>query len=155
MHYTIRKMIRSDIDTITETFASRNKKREQYEQYFGQNQLGGRVTLVALMGDRVVGYANILWESDYGPFQRSGVPEINDLNVIEEHQGQGIGRELIREAEQMVAEAGGMVVGIGVGQTPDYAAAQHLYPKLGYSPDGRGVCPTRYGDVVYLTKNLR
>ena len=35
------------------------------------------------------------------------------------------------------------VIGIGVGLTPDYAAAQHLYPKLGYVPDGLGTHQTQ------------
>lgn len=154
MNYTIRKMVPSDIEAIAVTFAPRNKKREQYERYFDENQRGERVTLIAVADGRVVGYGNVLWESDYESFRRDGVPEINDLNVIEGHQNHGIGRALIREAERLVAEAGKTVVGIGVGQTPDYAAAQHLYPRLGYVPDGRGIHTTLYGDVAYLTKRL-
>jgi len=65
------------------------------------------------------------------------------MNVINEHQERGIGRALIHAAERIIAEAGGAVVGIGVGQTPDYAAAQHLYPRLGYVPDGKGIHTTR------------
>ncbi|MCA1594064.1 MAG: GNAT family N-acetyltransferase [Acidobacteria bacterium] len=154
MNYTIRRMVQSDVDAITGAFVHRNKKREQYERYFEENQRGERVTLVAVIGDRVVGYANVLWESGYKPFRVNDVPEINDLNVIDEQQNRGIGRALIDEAERVVAAAGKSVVGIGVGQTPDYAAAQHLYPRLGYVPDGRGVCSTKYGDVVHLTKRL-
>jgi GNAT superfamily N-acetyltransferase len=154
MNYMVRRMIRSDIEAIAETFTSWNKRREQYERYFEENQLGERDTLVAVMGERVVGYVNVLWESDYEPFRRGGVPEINDLNVINEHQKRGIGSALIHAAECVVAEAGIAVVGIGVGQTPDYAAAQRLYPKLGYVPDEKGIRATRYGDVAYLTKRL-
>jgi hypothetical protein len=61
---------------------------------------------------------------------------------------------LIQEAERLIAAAGKSVAGIGVGQTPDYAAAQHLYPKIGYEPNGRGVCSTEYGDAAFLTKSL-
>ena len=154
MNYKVRRMIRSDIEAIAETFTSWNKRREQYERYFEENQLGARVTLVAVMGERVVGYVNVLWESDYESFRQGGVPEINDLNVINGHQNRGIGRALIHAAERIVAGAGRAVVGIGAGQTPDYAAAQHLYPKLGYVPDEKGIRATRYGDVAYLTKRL-
>lgn len=31
------------------------------------------------------------------------------------------------------------MIGIGVGLYADYGAAQRLYPKLGYRPDGRGI----------------
>lgn len=154
MSYTIRKMTRGDIDAIAETFRSWNKTREQYERYFEENRRGERVTLVAVSGDEVVGYTNVLWESGYEPFRSGGVPEINDLNVVGEHQNRGVGRSLIREAERVIAATGKEVAGIGVGQTPDYAAARHLYPQLGYVPDGRGVRPTEYGDTAYLTKGL-
>ena len=57
-------------------------------------------------------------------------------------------------------------VGIGVGMGADYGAAQRLYVRLGYVPDGRGVTyaalPVKRGDrvvvdddlVLYLTKRL-
>jgi GNAT superfamily N-acetyltransferase len=154
MDHTIRLMIQSDIDAIAHTFASWKKKREQYDRYFEENRLGERITLVAVLDDEVVGYVNVLWTSDYEFFQRNQIPEINDLNVINEHQKRGIGRALIHAAEGKVAEAGRAVIGIGVGQTPDYAAAQHLYSKLGYVPDGRGVRATQWDDVAYLTKRL-
>ncbi len=147
-------MIRSDVEAVTETFASSNKMLEQYERYFEENQKGKRVTLVAVVGEMVVGYTNILWESDYESFRQNDIPEINDLNVIDEFQNRGIGTALILEAERIAAEVGKTIIGIGVGATPDYAAAQHLYPKLGYVPDGRGIRSTRYGDEFYLTKRL-
>lgn len=154
MNYTIRKMKQSDIEAIAETFAHWNKTPEQYERYFAENQSGERATFVAVAGERVIGYTNILWQSDYMPFIKKDIPEINDLNVVEDFQNRGVGRSLIRAAELEIAEAGKPTVGIGVGQTPDYSAAQHLYPKLGYIPDGRGARPTQYGDVVYFTKSL-
>jgi len=154
MNYAIRRMIRSDIEAIAETFAGWNKTREQYERYFAENQRGERITLVAVVGERVAGYTNIVWESNYEPFRQDSIPEITDLNVIGEFQNQGLGRALIQEAERIAAEAGKSVMGIGVGLTPDYAAAQHLYPKLGYVADGRGVRHARYGDETFLTKRL-
>jgi hypothetical protein len=42
------------------------------------------------------------------------------------------------EAERIVAERF-PVVGIGVGLSADYGAAQRMYVKRGYIPDGRGV----------------
>ncbi|MDQ3753198.1 MAG: GNAT family N-acetyltransferase [Acidobacteriota bacterium] len=108
---------------------------------------------MATVGE-VVGYTNILWQSGYEPFVDDDIPEINDLNVVAEYRNRGIGTALIREAESIAAKAGMSIIGIGVGLTPDYAAAQHLYPKLGYVPDGRGVHATQYGDEVHLTKQL-
>ena len=154
MDFTVRQMSGDDVDEIARAFAPRNKRREQYVRYFEEQQAGERVTLVAVSGGRVIGYTNVLWRSDYPRFSESGIPEINDLNVIEQFQNQGVGRALIREAERAAAERGKSVVGIGVGRTPDYAAAQYLYPKLGYVPDGCGIRQTRYGEVSYFTKRL-
>ncbi len=46
---------------------------------------------------------------------------------------------MIRECERIVRHKGHPH---GFGLTPDYGAAQRLYPKLGYIPDGRGAVPT-------------
>lgn len=154
MTYTIRKMLRGDIEAMAEAFAPENKTHEQYERYFAENQGGERVTLVATDGESIVGYTNVLWQSGYMPFLSEGIPEINDLNVVAEFRNRGIGRALIREAELVAAKAGKSIMGIGVGLTPDYAAAQHLYPMVGYVSDGRGVHKTQYGDEAYFTKQL-
>lgn len=155
MDFTIRRMTAEDVDGVASAFAHRNKRREQYVRYYDEQGAGERVTLVAATGGHVIGYANVLWRSGYARFSEAGVPEINDLNVVEEFQNRGVGRALIREAERVASSRGHRVVGIGVGRTPDYAAAQHLYPKLGYAHDGHGTHPTRYGDVSYLTKLIK
>lgn len=155
MNFFIRQMLESDIGGITETFSRWNKSREQYERYWREHREGRRVTLVAMSGERVVGYTNLIWQSDYLPFREAGIPEINDMNVIEAFQKQGIGTALIAEAERIAAAAGKAILGIGFGLTADYGAAQRLYPKLGFVPDGRGAQPTPWGDVLFLTKRLR
>lgn len=154
MEFTIRQLSPDDVDAIAGTFAPWNKRREQYVRYLAEQQAGERVTLVAVSGGRVIGYTNVLWRSGYARFSEGGIPEINDLNVIGECQNRGVGRALIGEAERVAAGRGKQVIGIGVGLTPDYAAAQHLYPRLGYVPDGQGAHPSQYGDVTYFTKRL-
>jgi len=156
MEFCIRRMTAEDVDTVARAFADFGKTRAQYERYFAEQQRGERVTLVAVAaGGRVVGYANVIWRSAYPHFRREGVPEINDLNVIEETRRRGVGTALIREAESIVSARGFPVIGIGVGLTPDYGAAQRLYPKLGYVPDGRGVHSSPpWDDAIYLTRRL-
>jgi GNAT superfamily N-acetyltransferase len=155
MNFVIRKMMANDVDSIAHAFAHWKKRREQYERYWKENEEGKRVTLVAGSGERVVGYTNIIWQPDYALFQAAGIPEINDMNVLAEFQKQGIGTALIAEAEQIALQHGHHVMGIGFGLTANYGAAQRLYPKLGYIPDGRGVHSTPWGDVLYLTKQLK
>ncbi len=149
---SIRRMGPQDIEPILRTFARWGKRRIQYEQYLREQRRGSRVVLVAWHEDLVVGYVTLVWESLYEPFRREGIPEIVDLNVINEYQRQGIGTALIHAAEAVARAHGKRRIGISVVQSPEYAAANRLYPKLGYVPDGRGITP--YDNELHLIKPL-
>lgn len=151
---TINRMTAEDIECLARAFAAWNKTRAQYERYFQEQESGRRLTLIAWQGESLAGYGNLIWQPDYEPFRQAGLPEIQDLNVLACFQKRGIGTALIGAAESLAVARGKTIMGIGVGQTPDYAAAQRLYPRLGYVPDGRGPRLTPWGDVVYLTKTL-
>jgi ribosomal protein S18 acetylase RimI-like enzyme len=94
---------------------------------------------VAEYNGEFAGYVNILWESSYAPFHKAGIPEIADFNVLKNFQRRGIGTLLMDEAERRIAERGYSFVGLGVGLYPDYGAAQILYARRGYIPDGQGI----------------
>ena len=85
------------------------------------------------------------------------IPEITDLNVLPPFQNQGIGSKLLETAE-MEASKRSSVVGIGVGLYKDYGAAQKLYIRRGYIPDGRGIIynyePMLPGSTVEIDDNL-
>jgi GNAT superfamily N-acetyltransferase len=151
----IRRMIEGDIERLAMAFASWNKPRAQYERYWAENGQGSRVTFVALVDGAVAGYTNVLWCSAYEPFRREGIPEINDLNVLGPYRRRGIATALITACEDLAREAGKPVMGIGVGVPADYDAARRLYPKLGYTYDGRGITPDAWGGAEFLTKALR
>jgi GNAT superfamily N-acetyltransferase len=142
------------------------KTEAQYRRYLEEQAAGRRVCWVAFVDRRFVGYVTLNWQPTYPPFAEGGIPEIQDLNVLPEFQRQGIATGLLDEAEAL---AGGRssTVGIGVGLHPGYNAAQRLYGKRGYVPDGRGIT---YHDrflqegaqivlddelVLHLTKRLR
>ena len=157
MSFTIRPFVPADLDALAGTFAEPpyRKERGQYERYLGEHQAGSRVTLLAHGSPgTVIGYVNVLWQSDYPQFAAVEIPEINDLNVVIPWRRRGVGTALIAAAEAAVRDAGRHRIGIGVGMTPDYDAARRLYPRLGYVPDGFGPRPTAYGDAEYLTKEL-
>lgn len=154
MEFSLRQMIESDVEKLARAFAHWNKTREQYARYWLEHRQDKRTTLVAVSSGQVVGYANLLWHSGYLGFQRSGIPEINDMNVVEQFQRRGIASALVREAERLVCEQGKRTTGIGFGLTADYGPAQRLYPKLGYIPDGKGAQHTPEGDVLFLVKDL-
>jgi GNAT superfamily N-acetyltransferase len=149
MDYTIRKIGDGDLDRIHSTFFFQDL--DQWKQYYEENLRGERVTLLAIHNDQVVGYTNLIWQSDYVPFKAAGIPEINNMHILDPFQRQGIGTALVRSAEHIAAQAGKTTIGIGVVVSEQYAAAQRLYPKLGYVPDGRGLHPSPWGDILYLT----
>ena len=165
---TLEKLVSDDIVEIAAAFAKLgwNKPASQYERYLAEQDAGERVTVVARWGGVFVGYLNVLWCSEYAPFATESIPEIADFNVLPEWRKRGIGAVLMDEAERLIAERS-PVAGIGVGMTADYGAAQRLYVKRGYIPDGRGLTydgkvlahgeSTSNDDslVLYFTKALR
>jgi GrpB-like predicted nucleotidyltransferase (UPF0157 family)/GNAT superfamily N-acetyltransferase len=149
----IAEMTEPDVARIVRTFARWDKTVQQYEGYFAEQQRGERDVFVAELAGAVVGYATLLMSSEYQPFREQRIPEIADLNVINEHQRGGIGSALIYAAERYARERGFAFIGIGVEQSPAYAAANRLYPHLGFEPDGRGI--TAHDNELHLLKPLR
>jgi GNAT superfamily N-acetyltransferase len=146
----IAPMTADDIDPIVAAFTSWGKTQAQYERYFNEQRQNIRILLVAWAAETVIGYGTLIWESPHEPLRARGAPEIMDLNVKTRYQGQGIGSALIAAAEREVKARGGQVIGISVEQTPNYAAANRLYPKLGYQPVGH----TNNGVLLHLMKTL-
>ena len=163
----IARLESSDIGDIAEAFAvlGWNKPAAQYEASLREQDAGARLVLVARADGRFVGYVTILWRSAYPPFAEDGIPEVNDFNVLPDVRRRGIGTALMDEAERRVA-ARSKIAGIGVGLFQDYGAAQRLYVRRGYVPDGRGITAhgkrLAWGDdakidddlVLWLTKAL-
>jgi GNAT superfamily N-acetyltransferase len=164
-HLKIRPLENGDVAPISTAFHGLGKPRSQYERYLSEQQEGVRTTFVAFAGRDFAGYVTINWNPSYPPFHANGIPEIQDFNVLPRFRRRGIGARLMDEAERKVSERSS-VVGIGVGMTPDYGAAQRLYAFRGYVPDGMGLAhdgrPVRRGDritiddglVLYMTKAL-
>jgi GNAT superfamily N-acetyltransferase len=136
----IRELLSADIPEIVAAFAKIgwNKPESQYRTYLTQQTADERLVLVARVSDEFAGYVTVVWETEYPPFRREGIPEIKDLNVLPSFQRRGIGSALMTEAEGAVARRS-PTVGIGVGLYSDYGAAQRMYVKRGYVPDGEGV----------------
>ena len=142
----IRRLIAEDVDALAAAFESWPKPRRQFEQYFALQGEGMREILVAWCETRVCGYVTVAWEPDYPLFRENRIPEIQDLNVLADFRRRGTGTRLLDAAEELVGTRA-PVVGIGVGLYADYGAAQRLYVKRGYIPDGRGAS---YRDRIVL-----
>ncbi len=136
----IRAMGESDPEVISAAFTAIgwHKPPTLFQRYLAEQAEGRLLAFVAEWHGEFAGYVTLLWTSDYNPFAERQVPEISDLNVLPPHRGQGIGNALLDRAES-AASAGSKVVGIGVGLYSDYGAAQRIYVRRGYLPDGRGI----------------
>ncbi len=155
MDLKIRDLQEKDCQLISDAFATQgwSKPVTQYQNYLEIQASGERDVLVATIKGEFAGYLTICWQSDYLPFREQGIPEIVDFNVLQKFQRNGIGTALMDEAENRIAQVAPMA-GIGFGLLSDYGAAQVLYIRRGYIPDGRGVvvgsCSLTYGDVVTM-----
>ena len=156
---TIALLERGDIPAIAGAFAALgwHKPTSQYERYLAEQERDERVVLVARLAGTFAGYVTIVWRSDYRPLREAAIPEIVDFNVLPTYRRRGIGTRLLDQAEGRIA-ARSALAGIGVGLYADYGAAQRLYTRRGYVPDGRGIVrrgqPVAPGTLVRLDDDL-
>src|SRR4051812_12901198 len=103
---TIRLLEATDVDLISSAFTAIGwqKPVSQYEHYLEEQRDGTRVVLLAFQNDAFAGYLTIVWRSSYTPFRDAGIPEIVDFNILPRLRRQGIGSQLMDEAEHRIAE---------------------------------------------------
>jgi GNAT superfamily N-acetyltransferase len=134
-----------------------DKTTAQYEGYLQLQETGERDVLFAEWDGAFAGYVTINWMADYPPFQEQGIPEVVDFNVLKKYQRQRIGMALMDEVEQRIKQRSPFA-GIGVGMSTDYGAAQIVYARRGYVPDGKGLTwngkHLQLGDVVTVDHGL-
>lgn len=163
-----RPMEPEDAERLFEAFRGTPWERRGVEHFEGllrQQESGARLAVVGLLGDEPVGHASVLWEAEHGPFREAAIPEIQDLTVTPAARERGVGSALLDHAEARIAERAPRS-GLGVGLHGGYGAAQRLYVRRGYLPDGHGVwrgarrvdegarVPLDDDSVLYLTKEL-
>lgn len=136
----IRKMLPADIHLLPAGFAAQgwHKPLQQFEAYYQQQQNGVRDVIIAEWMGQTAGYVCLLPDAPAGPFKGSGIPCINDFNVLIAYRTQGIGSALMEKAEALAFSRASSVC-LGVGLHAGYGAAQRMYIKRGYVPDGSGV----------------
>lgn len=146
-----------DVEQIAVAMQALNKPAAKYQNYLVEQEEGRRIILAAFKAKVFVGYLTIVWKPNYLPFQAKQIPEIQDFNVLPQYRRRGVGTRLMNKAEQIVATRSS-AVGIGVGMTADYGAAQRLYVLRGYVPDGEGLFwkngPVKYGDQIVVDDDL-
>lgn len=116
------------------------ERRDVLNKYLADGESNARMSVVVCVPDvGAVGYATLLYKSHYPNFSKCGIPEITDLNVIEKFKGRGLAGKMLDYLENFAKEKGYAKIGLGVGLYEGYGAAQKLYIKRGYIPDGAGI----------------
>ena len=143
-----------------------HQKEEKYLQRLQDATIGKCVALIAEYKGNVAGYLSIYPNSKGGAFGGKGLPELVDFGVLQKYRRQGIGNTLMQTAETIAKDYADTVY-LGVGLHRDYGAAQRMYVKRGYIPDGSGLWwqgkqLEPYAElkndneaVIYMSKDLR
>ena len=164
----IRSMRPEDAREIYTTYLSYNwhPVLETYENYYREQEAGERLVFIAEYEGRVSGLCTLVLPPTEGPWANQGYPEIVDLTVFYHVHNRGIGSKLLDAAESEAAKRADMVY-LAVGVHGGYGAAQRLYIKRGYIPDGSGVwyrgkplepyapCCNDDDLLLFLSKKLR
>lgn len=153
MTLAIRLATDDDIASLYRIAEDMEAKHEKnyFERCLAEQTEKKRLVFIARQDERSVGYVQLIWVPHYATFRRLGIPEVQDLNVIPEMRGNGIGGKLVDICEDEARKAGKTEMGISVGLNQSYGPAQRLYVKKGYIPDGVGICcddvPVRPGEL--------
>jgi ribosomal protein S18 acetylase RimI-like enzyme len=168
----VRQLLNKDIILISNAFKQigLNKSISLFDGYLNEIERGERLVWVVYVRDEFAGYVTLKWQSQYPFFKEQNIPEIMDLNVLPKFRKMGIGSMLLSTAEKAASnksEVVGIGVGLYAGEDGGYGAAQRLYVKCGYIPDGKGVTynyettipgnayPLDDELVLWFTKKLR
>ena len=145
------------LQTSFDTLMGWTKPPGYFAAVIKQQAAGEVVLALACDGEAYCGHCKVVWRSAYSGFQARNIPEIQDLNVRPDYRRRGIGGRLL-DAAECVISARTDFAGIGFGLYADYGAAQRLYIKRGYVPDGRGVAyggePVAAGGQYAVDDNL-
>jgi len=156
---TIKLLDAADIPRIMSAFLGFewHTPESHFQAMLAAKERGELVFLVAYHGGKIAGFLYIKWKSEYPPFAEKGIPEIKDLRVLAELRRRGIATALMGEAEKRIFERS-PVAGVAVGLYADYGAAQRMYIRRGYVPDGRGLMykdkPVKPGHDVFVDDDL-
>lgn len=160
MSILIRQADQQDKETLTalEAVLQSRSEPDYAERLFASQAAGDRTILMAFDGSVPTGYAVLNWKPVYSLFARFGMPELQDLNVLPDYRCQGIGHALVDACENLARKRECVQIGLAVGLTSSYGAAQRLYGRLGYIPDGNGITYDRQavtaGEMRAIDDNL-
>lgn len=132
-------MIAEDIPHLTDFARGHVSESDYFQTSFEEQQADKRIVFLAFVGAELSGYVHYNRHPKYQPFRSLNIPEIQDLYVASAFRRRGIGEALVRACENQSRQEECSDIGIGVGVGSEFGAAQRLYMRMGYLPDGAGV----------------
>lgn len=153
MHLSIRICAESDIPSLKSLTSSGKHSVDDgyFETSLTEQTDGKRLVFLAFREDKLVGYAHLNFHPQYAPFSRLQIPEIQDVFIHPDERRQGLGEQLMLACELEARQRNMGLIGIGVGVAGTFGAAQRLYHRMGYMPDGNGAVferiPVQSGDI--------
>ena len=136
----IRSMEQEDSQKIYDEQLAQNwhPSKEIYDGYYMDQETNKRFVFIAEYQGSIAGYTTLFAEATTGPFANKGIPEVVDFGVFIKYQRKGIGNIILDVVEKIASEISN-TISLGVGLHSGYGAAQRIYVKRGYIPDGSGV----------------
>ena len=157
---TINAFKKTDLNEIIESFIKIkwHKPKSLFLNYLEEQNLKERYIWIARIDNLFAGYITLKINSEYKSFKNQNIPEVNDFNVLPVFWRRGIGSKLLLKVEDFCKAHRYKEVGLGVGLSRDYGAAQKMYFKFGYIPDGMGITYdekyVKFGSNVKLDDSL-
>ncbi len=135
----LRPLHAEDAEAFSNAFSAIgwSKPAATFTGYLEEQSQGLRWVRVVEVHGQVAGYVTLRWAASDPELRSWEVPEIMDLNVLPEFRRNGLGTALLDAAEAEAALRGPRV-GLRMGLHSGYGAAQRLYVRRGYVPDGAG-----------------
>ena len=115
-----------------------NSSEEKFIRRLNDAEAKKCISIVAEFDGQPAGYVNVYFQPDAGSFAGQDIPVIVDFAVLQKFRRLGIGTALMDTAEEIAKERCDKIC-IAVGLHSGYGAAQALYIKRGFVPDGTGV----------------
>ena len=164
----VRSMVPEDAKVFYDMYLSYgwHPQLETYENYYKAQEAGERIMFIPEYEGKVAGICTLVLKPSEGPLAGKGWPEIVDFCVFFHLHKKGIGNKILDVVEAEAAKISDHVF-LAVGVHSGYGAAQRIYVKRGYIPDGTGVwyqgkqldqyapCVNDDDLLLFLSKELR
>lgn len=158
----VRRMRAEDLRLIETAEDNWSQDAEEYfQRQLARQEKGLCAALTAFCDGQLAGYVFLFWKCQWGGLRNRDIPSIVDLFVFEKYRKNGVATALLDTAESMASQYSDRIY-LDVPVNNQHGAAQRLYIKRGYVPDGNGIyydpdsdghCVVCSADVEYMNND--